>query len=184
MPSRRDHRQATSLFCATCGVSAATGMNVSEQWVSVRCTACGEAWGFPERRAFPRSRDRLMQFPLPHDDGAETPLEHAPTDALVVWTDTAGVILEATAGVAALLGFSHHGLLGRGMDVFVTANRAHVLRAVEQAGRGHDDTIDVELHPRGRRNVRVQIDLQFVTQLDWGSVVRWVLHPAEAPRKG
>jgi PAS domain-containing protein len=108
------------------------------------------------------------------------PPGHAPTDALVVWTDTEGVILEATAALAALLGFSHHGLIGRGMDLFVTANRAHVLRAVERAGRGHDDTLDVELHPRGRRKVRVRMDLQFVTQLDWGSVVRWVLHPSNS----
>jgi PAS domain-containing protein len=177
MPPRA-RRRATSLFCAQCGLAAATAMNVSEQWVSVRCTACGEAWGFPERRAFQRT-ERAMRFPLPDHGSQESPSAHGPTDALVVWTDTGGVILEATAGTAALLGVSRHGLLGRGMDVFVTANRAHVLRAVERAGRGHDDTLDVELHPRGRRSVRVRMHLQFVTQLEWGSVVRWVLRPCD-----
>jgi PAS domain-containing protein len=179
MPSRRANRQVTSLYCRQCGAAAAVGMNVSEQWVSVRCTACGEAWGFPERRAFPRSSDRVMQFPLPrHGDQATSPIEGL-TDALVVWSDTAGVVLEATAGAAALLGFSHQGILGRGMDLFVTTDRAAVIRAVERAGRGHDATLALELHPRGRRNVKVRVDLQFVTQLDWGAVVRWVLHREE-----
>jgi PAS domain-containing protein len=118
-----------------------------------------------------------MGFPLPDHGTRDSPADHAPTDALVVWTDSEGVILEASAGAAALLGFSHHGLIGRAMYLFVTANRARVLRAVEQAGRGHDNTLDVELHPRGRRIVRVRMHLGFVTQLDWGSVVRWVLHP-------
>lgn len=154
-------------------------MNVSEQWVSVRCTACGEAWGFPERRAFPRSTDRVAQVPPPRPDGSETPPVHAPHDALVVWTDTAGVILEATAGAAALLGFSHQGILGRGMDLFFTENRATVIRAVDRAGHGHDHTLEVELHPHGRRHIRLRIDLQFVTQLEWGSVVRWLLRPGD-----
>ncbi len=106
-----------------------------------------------------------------------------PASALAVWTDTTGYILDATTGAAQLLGVGRRGLVHRLMQLYVTADRAHVLRALERAGRGHEETLDVQLQPRERRKVLVRIHLQFDRQVFLGPVIRWVIHPT-TPESG
>lgn len=97
--------------------------------------------------------------------------------AIGVWTDTTGYILDATPGAAQMLGVGRRGLVHRLMQLYVRTDRAHVLRALERAGRGHEETLDVHLQPRERRKVLVRIHLQFDRQAFLGPVIRWVIHP-------
>ena len=94
-----------------------------------------------------------------------------------MWTDTAGAIIEITESAAQLLGASRRGLIGRSLPLYVTRDRMHVMRALERAAVGLDETLDVELQPKGRRKVSVRIHLKFASQRYLGPVVEWALEP-------
>jgi hypothetical protein len=96
-------------------------------------------------------------------------------DALVVWTDLKGEILEITERAADLLGLSRRAARGRLMQIFVTADRDRVLRAVDIASRGATQTMAVVLKPRERRTVAVDIDLQQAHRTAGPIEVQWTL---------
>ncbi len=105
---------------------------------------------------------------------------------MAVWTDTTGCVLKATTGAAQLLGVSRRSLVHRLMYMYVTADRKDVLVALESAGRGHEETLNVHLQPRERRKIGVRIHLQFDARAHLGPVIRWVIHPmhgSPAPEK-
>ncbi len=95
---------------------------------------------------------------------------------IAVWTDTSGCIREASSAAAQLLGVSQRGLVHRLMHLYVRADRAQVLRALERVGLGHEETLELHLQPKERRRVAVRIHLRVDSQAFWGPVIRWVIH--------
>lgn len=106
----------------------------------------------------------------------ERPVQEPPH--IAVWTDTSGYIREASPGAAQLFGVSRRGLIHRLMHMYVRADRAHVLRALERVGRGHEETLELQLQPKERRKIAARVHLNLDSQAFLGPVIRWVIEPA------
>ena len=44
--------------CPKCNAQAVTAATLTARFVSLRCSDCGEVWVIPERRQFPREKNR------------------------------------------------------------------------------------------------------------------------------
>ena len=93
-----------------------------------------------------------------------------PAADLRVWTDASGRIVDVTGALAELLNLSRQGCVGRPMPLFMDADRAGILRAVETAARGHLERFEGVLRPRHSHPVRISVILQLEA-----NVVRWSL---------
>ena len=93
-----------------------------------------------------------------------------PAADLRVWTDAHARIVDVTDDLAELLNLSRQGCVGRPMHLFMDADRAGILRAVETAARGHLERFEGVLRPRSHQPVRVAVILQVEANL-----VRWNL---------